>query len=52
MNEPQITVVGNLVSDPELRMSQSGNSWVTFRIASTPRVRDRQSNEWVDGETL
>ena len=50
--EPLITVVGNLVADPEARVSQSGNSWVTFRIASTPRVRDRQSGDWADGEPL
>ncbi|QZY50825.1 single-stranded DNA-binding protein [Leucobacter tenebrionis] len=50
--EPLITVVGNLVADPEPRVSQAGNSWVTFRIASTPRVRDRQSGEWSDGEPL
>lgn len=50
--EPLITVVGNLVADPEPRVSQAGRSWVTFRIASTPRVRDRQSGEWSDGEAL
>jgi len=52
MNEPVITVVGNLVADPEPRFSQAGKSWVTFRVASTPRVRDRQSGEYVDGEAL
>ena len=50
--EPLITVVGNLVADPEPRVSQAGKSWVTFRIASTPRVRDRQSGDWTDGEAL
>lgn len=50
--EPLITVVGNLVADPEPRVSQAGKSWVTFRIASTPRVRDRQSGDWSDGEPL
>jgi single-strand DNA-binding protein len=50
--EPLITVVGNVVADPEARMSQAGKSWVTFRIASTPRVRDRQSGDWSDGEPL
>lgn len=51
-NEPILTVIGNLVADPEPRVSQAGKSWVTFRIASTPRVRDRQSSEWSDGEPL
>lgn len=50
--EPLITVVGNLVADPEPRVSQAGKSWCTFRIASTPRVRDRQSGDWADGEPL
>lgn len=50
--EPLITVVGNLVADPEARVSQAGKSWVTFRIASTPRVKDRQSGDWADGEPL
>ncbi|UOQ58118.1 single-stranded DNA-binding protein [Leucobacter allii] len=50
--EPLITVVGNLVADPEARVSQAGKPWVTFRIASTPRVRDRQSGDWADGEPL
>lgn len=50
--EPLITVVGNIVADPEPRVSQGGKSWVTFRIASTPRVRDKQSGDWADGEAL
>jgi len=50
--EPLITVIGNLVADPEPRISNNGKSWVTFRIASTPRVRDRQSGDWSDGEPL
>lgn len=50
--EPLLTVVGNLVADPEPRVSNAGKSWVTFRIASTPKVRDKQSGEWSDGEAL
>ena len=50
--EPLICVVGNLVADPEGRVSQNGKPWVTFRVASTPRVRDRQSGDWSDGEPL
>lgn len=50
--EPLIVVTGNLVADPEPRVSQAGKSWVTFRIASTPRVRDKQSGDWADGEAL
>lgn len=50
--ETQITVVGNLTSDPVLRFIQSGAAVVNFTVASTPRTFDRQSNEWKDGETL
>lgn len=50
--ETVITVVGNLVDDPELRFTQSGAAVAKFRIASTPRVFDRQTNEWKDGESL
>ena len=50
--ETVITVVGNLVDDPELRFTPSGAAVANFRIASTPRTFDRQSNEWKDGETL
>lgn len=50
--EPIITIIGNVVADPEPRVSQAGKPWVTFRIASTPRVRDRQSGDWADGEPL
>ncbi len=50
--DTQITVVGNLTGDPELRFIQSGAAVVNFTVASTPRQFDRQSNEWKDGETL
>lgn len=50
--EPLLTVIGNLVADPEPRVSQAGKAWVTFRIASTPRNFDKQTNEWKDGEPL
>ena len=50
--ETVITVVGNLVDDPELRFTPSGAAVANFRIASTPRVMNRQTNEWEDGEGL
>jgi single-strand DNA-binding protein len=50
--ETVITVVGNLVDDPELRFTPSGAAVANFRLASTPRTYDRQSGEWKDGETL
>ncbi|MFF8250124.1 single-stranded DNA-binding protein [Streptomyces griseus] len=50
--ETVITVVGNLVDDPELRFTPAGAAVAKFRVASTPRVFDRQTNEWKDGEGL
>jgi single-strand DNA-binding protein len=50
--ETVITIVGNLVDDPELRFTPAGVAVAKFRIASTPRVFDKQANEWKDGESL
>lgn len=50
--ETVITVVGNLVDDPELRFTPSGAAVAKFRVASTPRTFDKQTNEWKDGESL
>ena len=47
-----ITIVGNLVADPELRFTSSGQPVATFRVASTPRIRDAATNEWKDGDSL
>ena len=47
-----ITIVGNLVDDPELRFTPSGAAVAKFRIASTPRFMDKATNEWKDGESL
>ena len=50
--DTQITIVGNLVEDPNLRFTSSGQAVASFRVASTPRFMDRQTNEWKDGESL
>src|SRR5438067_3873421 len=47
-----ITLVGNLVDDPELRFTPSGAAVAKFRLASTPRYLDKNTNEWKDGESL
>ena len=51
-SDNQITIVGNLTDDPELRFTPSGAAVAKFRVASTPRTFDRQTNEWKDGESL
>jgi single-strand DNA-binding protein len=50
--DTNITLVGNLVDDPELRFTPSGQAVAKFRVASTPRFLDKQTNEWKDGESL
>jgi single-strand DNA-binding protein len=48
----QITIVGNLTADPELRFAPNGNAVANFTVASTPRYLDKQSDTWKDGDTL
>jgi single-strand DNA-binding protein len=50
--DTQITIVGNLVNDPELRFTSTGQPVATFRVASTPRIRDSATGEWKDGDSL
>jgi single-strand DNA-binding protein len=50
--DTNITLIGNLVDDPELRFTPSGAAVAKFRIASTPRFLDKATNEWKDGESL
>lgn len=50
--ETVITIVGNLVDDPELRFTPAGAAVAKFRIASTPRRFNKTTNEWEDGDAL
>ena len=50
--ETQITTIGNLTGDPELRFTPQGVAMVKFTVASTPRVFDRDKNEYRDGDPL
>jgi single-strand DNA-binding protein len=50
--DTQITIAGNLVDDPELRFTPSGQPVAKFRVASTPRYLDKNTNEWKDGDSL
>jgi len=47
-----ITVIGNLTKDPELHFVASGDAVANFTVASTPRIYDRKTGEWRDGEAL
>jgi single-strand DNA-binding protein len=50
--ETILTVVGNLTADPEMRFTHGGAAVANFTVASTPRVFDKATNEWKDGDTL
>lgn len=52
LGDTPITIIGNLVADPELRFTSSGQPVAQFRVASTPRMRDQATGEWKDGESL
>lgn len=46
----EITVVGNLTADPELRYTQNGLAVANFTIAATERVYDREAGGFKDGD--
>ncbi|ORL01797.1 single-stranded DNA-binding protein [Prescottella equi] len=50
--DTQLTIIGNLVADPELRFTPAGAAVANFTVASTPRTFDKNSNEWKDGDAL
>src|SRR5688572_14774476 len=47
-----MTMIGNLTAEPDLRFTPSGAAMLKFTVASTPRILDRTTNEWRDGEPL
>ena len=49
-SENQVTIVGNLTDDPELRYTPNGAAVVKFRVAVNRRFKDEAGN-WKDGET-
>ena len=51
-NETTVTVIGNLTADPDLRFTPAGVAMAKFTVASTPRVFDRDANEYKDGDPL
>lgn len=52
MNETMLTLVGNLVDAPTRRKLPSGASVTTFRVASTARRFDRETQRWSDGDSV
>ena len=50
MNDIIITVIGNAVTDVSLRVTSTGASVASFRIASNSRRFDKSTNSWIDQE--
>jgi single-strand DNA-binding protein len=51
MNEIQVTVRGNVASEPRQISFDDGNILTNFRLASNARYFDRTRQEWVDRGT-
>lgn len=52
MNDTTITMVGRIVDVPRRRLTEAGISVLNMRVGSTARRYDRESQGWIDGESL
>lgn len=52
MSDTTLTIVGNLTADPSLKFVPNGAAVANFTVASTPRIKDKQTGEWKDGDPL
>lgn len=50
MSLPDVTIIGNLTADPELRTVGNGAKVVNFTIAANQRRLNKQTNQWEDGD--
>ena len=50
-NEAQIYLTGYVATQPLTKTVKSGASYVSMRVAWTPRRQDRTTGDWVDGNT-
>ena len=51
-NGNNVTVVGNVTRDPELRFTASGQQVAQFGLAVNRRWQNRQSNEWEEATSF
>lgn len=49
--DTQVTMIGNLTADPELKWGPSGAAVCNFTVASTPRILDKDSGQWKDSDS-
>jgi single-strand DNA-binding protein len=52
MFDTYLTVIGNLVDNPRMRLTKNGHPVTNFRVASTSRRFDTEKNCYVDNSTL
>jgi single-strand DNA-binding protein len=53
MYDTHVTIVGNVLTAPELRRTKNTGSLVAhFKVASTARRLDRETGQWVDGNSF
>jgi len=51
-NGNNVTIVGNLTRDPELRFTPSGQATASFGVAVNRRWQNRQSQEWEEATSF
>lgn len=51
MSGTEITVVGNITGDPELRYTATGTACCVFSVAVNQRKFNKLTDKWEDGET-
>ena len=49
--ENNVTIIGNLTDDPELKYTPNGAAVVNFSVAVSRRVKDESSGQWTDADT-
>jgi single-strand DNA-binding protein len=52
MLDANITLVGNLIDNPNLKVTPTGAYVCSFRVASTARRFDRAEDRWIDNPPL
>ena len=51
-NGNNVTLVGNITRDPELRFTATGQATATFGLAVNRRWQNRQTNDWEEATSF
>lgn len=49
---PQISIVGGITADPELRHTNAGKAVLGMRVGASERRKNPQTQEWEDGDKV